>query len=195
MLLHILTCWQPKFYYRTTVVHVYAILIKAAIRCQCIYIQTSFKVGLILWTALSWLCNTLYSWTKYTRHMPAYIVCVWWRKVPSAASYLHSSYSTKENEYHESIPRQCTAELATSYRTQWRGALCHILHTRRWHRTVNWHGEQPDPLQLDTTWEEQSVHQHYSAGCQLSWEVWEECWISWLVQINSNLMVLVIAEP
>ena len=69
-------------------------------------------------------------------------------------------------------------ELAASYWTQWRGALCHILHTRRWHRTVNRHWEQPDPLQLDRTWEEQSVHQHCSAGCQLSWEVREECSIS-----------------
>ena len=70
---------------------------------------------------------------------------------------------------------QNRTELATSYWAQWRGALCHILHTRRWHRTVNWHWEQPDPLQLDRTWEEQSVHQHFSADCQLRWELREEC--------------------
>ena len=119
-----------------------------------------------------------------------YFILTWWRTVPSAASSLHSSHSSKENEYHKSVPRWNRTELATSYWTQWRSALCHILHTRRWHRTVNWHWEQPDPLQLDRTWEEQSVHQHCSAGRSPGWEVWEECCISWLVQTNNNLMVL-----
>ena len=86
----------------------------------------------------------------------------------------HSSQSPKSSEYHKSVPRWCWTELAASYWTQWRGALCHILHTRRWHRTVNWHWEQPDPLQLDRTWQEQSVHQHLSAGCKRSWEIREE---------------------
>ena len=77
---------------------------------------------------------------------------------------------TKGPFHCKSISRWNKTALATSYWTQWRGVLCHILHTRRWHRTVNWHWEQPDPLQLDRAWEEQSVHQHCSAGCQLSWE-------------------------
>ena len=84
---------------------------------------------------------------------------------------LHISTTT----HYERISGWNRTELATFYWTQWRGALYHILHTRRWHRTVNWHWEWPDPLQLDRTWEEQSVHQHCSAGCQLTWEVREGC--------------------
>ena len=82
---------------------------------------------------------------------------------------------TKESFHYKRISEWDRTELATSYWTEWRGALCHILHTRRWHGRDNWHWEQPDPLQLDRTWEEQRVHQHCSAGCQLSWEVRQEC--------------------
>ena len=99
----------------------------------------------------------------------------------SICRYIHctiltySSISSKSAIHYKNNGGRNRTELATSYWPQWRGALCHILHTRRWHRTVNWHWEQLDPLQLDRTWEEQSVHQHCSAGCQLSWEVNQEC--------------------
>ena len=82
---------------------------------------------------------------------------------------------TKESSLYERISGWNRTELAASHWTKWRGALCHILHTRRWHRTINWHWEWPDPLQLDRTWEEQSVHQHCSAGCQHFWEVEQKC--------------------
>ena len=105
------------------------------------------------------------------------------------ALYNYRPIFIKESFHYERISGWNRTELATSYWAQWRGALCHILHTRRWHRTVNWHWEQPDPLQLDRTWEEQSVHQHCSAGCQLSWELREECSNSTL-QPHTTLWVM-----
>ena len=110
----------------------------------------------------------------YRENLNATLLAHSWN-IKTLVLYNYRPIFTKESFYYERISQWHWTELATSYWTQWRGALCHILHTRRWHRTVNWHWEWPDPLQLDRTWEEQSVHQHCSAGCQLSWEVRKEC--------------------
>ena len=69
-------------------------------------------------------------------------------------SFSCSSHSSKGCQDYKNIPRWNRTELATSYWTQWRGILCHILYTNMWYRTVNWHWKWPDSLQLDRIWEE-----------------------------------------